>query len=74
MINYSIYPPEVVFKDWENFNPQYKKITIDGGINLVVEKVNEEEYKVSQVISTNPQDYLKMGLQPGTVIKTGLKL
>ncbi len=74
MINYSIYPGELIFADWDEFEPEFKEIETAGGVKLRVKSLTDEQYQIEQVISTNPQDYLKTEIMPGAVIKTHLQL
>jgi len=74
MINYSIYPGELVFEDYDVFETEYEEIEINNEVSLLVERVNNNQLKISQIISSNPQYYLFQELQPGTVLNTTLKL
>ncbi|MFW5982021.1 MAG: YlzJ-like family protein [Halanaerobiaceae bacterium] len=74
MINYSIYPPEMVFEDYDDYNPEYEEIPLDNGVILLMERINDQELKVCQLISSNPQDYLRIDIQPGTIIKSNINL
>lgn len=74
MINYSIIPTEVVFEDWDNLELQYKEFKTEDGITLLVESINDQDYRISKVISSNPQVYLRADLTPGTILKSSLNL
>ncbi|MEJ6951654.1 YlzJ-like family protein [Natronospora cellulosivora (SeqCode)] len=74
MINYSIYPPEAVFEDYDDYEIEYEEITLNDGVVLQMERINNQELKVSRIISSNPQNYLRTDIQPGTIIKSNLEL
>lgn len=74
MINYSIFPPEMVFEGYDDFDIKYEEINIDSDTSLLVERINDSEVKISQIISTDPQVYLKTDFKPGTILKSSLQL
>ncbi len=74
MINYSIYENDLIFENWEDFEPKYKIMKLSDGVKLEIEQINEENFKITQVLSSNPQDYLKTDLNPGTLIKSKFEL
>ncbi len=74
MINYSVFTGEFVLETEEKIKER-KVIKICKEIILLVEETeNKNEYKIVQVLSTNPQVYLRSDLNPGTIIKTRLKI
>ncbi|EGO62113.1 YlzJ-like family protein [Acetonema longum] len=38
------------------------------GIRLQVSKVSAAEYQVVRILTTNPEDYLRSDLQPGSIL------
>ncbi len=74
MINYSIFQSEFIFKDWDDFNPSYKVVEMQNGLKLEVEQVNEESVRIVRIISTNPGDYLRDDITPGSIVKSRLQL
>ncbi len=72
MILYTIYDPNVIFKN-QNINDTqayttYCEMNVDG-IMVQVSKCNNNDFCIERVISTNPADYLNPRLQPGSTIK-----
>lgn len=74
MINYSIFPPEVIFSDHEEAKIEYEELNIENNITLIVERINKKKVKIIKVISTDPQIYLKPGLKPDSILKSSLQL
>ncbi|MFP4660918.1 MAG: YlzJ-like family protein [Halanaerobiales bacterium] len=73
MINYSIYPPEVVFADYDDFEANFEEITLNSNIKLLVERIDKKSVKIAQIISSDPQSYLREEIQPGTILETNLQ-
>ncbi|HHU93202.1 MAG TPA: hypothetical protein GXZ20_08750 [Halanaerobiaceae bacterium] len=69
MLNYSIYPLEMVLEDYDNFEVKYDELILPDGLKILAERIDQEDVKVVKIISTDPQDYLRPELQPGTIIK-----
>lgn len=67
MILYTLMPVDAVL---EGTDREYEidEITIDG-VKLLVEPVNSRFGKISRLISTNPQDYLKPQFSPGSIFE-----
>lgn len=74
MINYSIYPKETVFEDYDDFEVKYEEMSLNNDITLLVERIDDKQVKISQIISTDPQIYLNTDIQPGTILKSSLHL
>lgn len=72
MILYTVIPPELIFDeepDCNNNNNSHNEVEIKhGSVSLLVEPTAGGQGKVTRVISTDPQDYLKPEWQPGTVM------
>jgi hypothetical protein len=69
MLNYSIFTQEFIFEGWDEFEPEYKEIKVSSGVYVLVEQYSNEELKIVQLISSNPQDYLREELSPGKIFK-----
>ncbi len=71
---YTIVPLEYVFEEEEseeNESKKQKKEDIEikrEGVSLMVEGSSSGQYKITRLISTNPNDYLRPEWQPGTII------
>lgn len=53
-----------IFSDSNQQKSKHKIIEIDG-TKLLVEDDDTQQYRIVQLISTNPYDYLKTDFQPG---------
>jgi len=74
MINYSVFTGEFVLETEEK-EREKKEIEINKAIKLLVEETDKkDEYRILQILSTDPQVFLNSKLAPGTIIKTKLKL
>jgi len=74
MINYSIFTGEFIMASEEKVKAK-KVIEINSNIKLLVEETDKkDEYKILQIISTDPQVFLRSDLNPGTIIKSRLQL
>ena len=67
MIHYTPLPLEDVFADWDQSRTAPKEIAVNG-VTMLVEPVNEQEAKIVQIISSNPQDFLDPSMAPGNTI------
>jgi hypothetical protein len=56
---------EAVFP--QDYNPSYEDIEY-AGTQMSVEKVSVNQYRVVRLLSTNPEDYLRQDIQPGTIL------
>ena len=74
MINYSIFHNDFIFENWDNFEPEYETIEYKNGIKLKIERINEQQAQIKQIISSNPQHYLNKKIYPGKQIKTKLDI
>jgi len=66
MVIYTLVPPELLIYD-DSVKPQFKEIRI-GEVALQIEDQKDGTAKVVRMISSNPQDYLDIKFQPGTVL------
>ncbi|MGJ7921004.1 YlzJ-like family protein [Neobacillus sp. LXY-4] len=67
MILYTMMPHELVFPVETYEDSQAKLITYQG-VPIIVEKTEENQYRVVRIVSTDPQHYLNDRLCPGTKI------
>lgn len=67
MILYTMMPQELIFPVQEHNESQTMLVTYQG-VPLMVEKTEEQEYRVVRVVSTDPQHYLNNQISPGTKI------
>lgn len=67
MILYSIVPHHIVFQDTFEKEVKTKEIRYRGE-NVIVALLENNQFRIVRVISTQPKTYLDLGLQPGTVI------
>jgi len=67
MIIHSIVPLDIIFKQ-DVLNGQNEIINY-GQIKLEVRNAGNKDYEVVRIMSTNPEDYLKPEIQPGSIIK-----
>lgn len=67
MILYTTMPQELVF---QTISSEYeKKMVVEyDGIPLLVEKDEEQNYRVIQIMSTNPNHFLDDRYSPGTIL------
>lgn len=50
---------------------QYNEIEFSNKI-LVTRKLNEKQYEIVRIITTDPRDYLNEKIQPGSIINSNL--
>jgi hypothetical protein len=71
---YTIVPPEIIFGESEETaeggsDNSLQEIEIkEGGASLLVQRLPNGQSRLSRVISTDPQDYLKPEWQPGSLM------
>ncbi len=66
MIIWSIVPPDIMFNTSEH-SPSYEEIKYNG-LTCVVEKISPTQCKIIRLLTTNPNDYLQIELQPGALL------
>lgn len=60
----------MIFEGWDDFKPEYRIMELASGVKVEIEQVNENNYKITQILSSNPQDYLRTDITPGKMIKS----
>lgn len=68
MIIHSIVPVDKIFNTDVSIN--HNEIINFGQIQLEVRNIGNKDYEVVRIISTDPNDYLRPDIQPGSIIKT----
>ena len=73
MVMWTIVPDMFLFsKDDPKFlENQYNEIEFSNNI-LVTRKLNEKQYEIVRIITTDPRDYLNEKIQPGSIINSNL--
>ena len=66
MILWTVLPLEIVLEGFDT-QPNYEEIDY-AGLTVVVERLSPVQCRVIRILSTDPQDYLRADLQPGTVL------
>lgn len=66
MVLWTVVPLEMVFPT-EVSNAKYEQIQ-HLGVQMEVEKISDNQCRIVRILSTNPQDYLRSEIQPGTVL------
>lgn len=69
MIIWSVIPPDIMFNTTENL-PIYEEIEWTG-MKCLVEKTSPTQCKVVRLLTTDPKDYLRIELQPGSILTYG---
>ncbi|CVK17586.1 YlzJ-like family protein [Sporomusa sphaeroides] len=67
MILWTIVPEEVVYGDQNQPQPAYEEIEY-AGQKVMAQKISHNEFRVVRLLTTDPLDYLRNELQPGTII------
>lgn len=66
---YSIIPAEMVFDEWDGKElEKHAEITYEN-CQVIVQPLEDNQARIVQVISSDPADFLKTRVQPGTTIK-----
>ena len=66
MILWTIFPVEIVLNGIER-PPELAEVDY-AGKKILVEKVTDAQYRIIRLLTTNPQDYLRPDLQPGSIL------
>lgn len=64
---YTIIPYELIFEQKEDIRNNYTEIMLENG-HLLVEKIDNINYRILRLYSTNPADYLNKKYNPGNII------
>lgn len=66
MILYTTMPTEMIFPNEADYTKQ--TVIEMNGISMVVEKTENQEYRVIRLLSTDPNQYLNGSFTPGQTI------
>ena len=66
MTLWTILPTEMILSNMDT-PTIYEEVTCNN-MKLLVEKVGSTQYMVSRLLTTDPQDYLRPEIQPGTML------
>lgn len=67
MTLWTILPTEMILSNVDTQATVYEEVTCNN-MKLIVEKVGSTQYMVSRLLTTDPQDYLRPEMQPGTIL------
>lgn len=67
MILYTMMPQELIYPCDESEFGKQREVVMDG-IPLIVEKTEDNQYRVVRVMSTNPEHFLDSRCMPGAMI------
>ncbi|NLA25909.1 MAG: hypothetical protein GX878_00790 [Firmicutes bacterium] len=67
LIHHAALPPELIFQGCDSYAPEYLTIPFARG-SIVVEPLSTTDLRIVRLMSSDLQDYLNPGLQPGRVI------
>ncbi len=67
MILYTVLPLELVLEGIDR-ERTFRDVEVEG-ITMTVEQVSPDEAVIVRILSTDPQDFLKAALQPGSRIR-----
>lgn len=71
MTLYTPLPLEIVLEQQE-MPKERKRIITMNNVNLEVEDLPNGQVKIQRVLSSNPQDFLRIEMQPGVILKYSL--
>ncbi|WP_033829170.1 YlzJ-like family protein [Bacillus andreraoultii] len=66
MILHTTIPAELIFQQEQS--PKNEKTILYQGIPLVIEMVNDSQFQVKQIVSTDPKHYLESKIYPGAIL------
>lgn len=67
MIHYTVLPNEMVFEDEDEPKSNERVVDIDG-VQLIVQPQSDMEYKIVQLISSDPMQFMNPRYQPGNTV------
>lgn len=66
MILWTVMPIEAIFQN-NDTTTSYEQIEY-AGVKMEVEKVSNNQSRIVRLLSTDPQDYLRDEIRPGTIL------
>ncbi|CUH96155.1 hypothetical protein P22_2243 [Propionispora sp. 2/2-37] len=67
MILWTVMPTELIF-DTAGYQPCYEEVKMDG-TSLLVERINATQCKIVRLLATDPMQFLRPELQPGSIVE-----
>jgi hypothetical protein len=67
MIIYTPFPEEIFKCNSETINTDFQELDFYGG-RMIVQPIGPATFKISRILSTDPQLFLDPRLQPGVII------
>lgn len=68
MLIWSIVPSQTIWQSSDEEQRSQTKVTEVKGVKVLVETLADGKGRVCQVMSTNPADFLREDLTPGTIV------
>lgn len=68
MILHTIVPAELIFQGESTNNMSKERTILYQGIPVIIEIINEHNFQIKQIISTDPNHYLQKGIYPGATV------
>jgi hypothetical protein len=68
MILYSIIPADIVFGSPDGGEAKYLEAEYLGE-KILVTRLENDDYMIARLLSTNPRAYLNQKLQPGSIVR-----
>ncbi len=68
MLIWSVIPSQIIWQSEETEQKPQSKITEVKGVKVLVEPLADGKGRICQVLSTNPNDFLREELTPGSIV------
>ena len=68
MLIWSVVPSETIWQSSDAEQCPQSKVTEVKGVKVLVEPLADGKGRISQVLSTNPADFLRTDLAPGAIV------
>lgn len=67
MILWTVMPIELVLAQQDNVSNPYEEIEY-AGTKMMVERMPSNQCRIVRILSSNPMDFLRSDIQPGTIL------
>lgn len=67
MILWTVMPLDLIFGPQETSHPPYEEIEYTG-TKMQVTRLSDNQWQIIRILSTDPNDYLRTDIQPGTIL------
>ncbi|MFJ7747755.1 YlzJ-like family protein [Peribacillus sp. NPDC097295] len=67
MTLYTIVPDEIIFPHHHDKIAHMIEMKVNG-VHVMVEHEGGSSFRIDRIVSTNPEDYMKINVQPGEVV------